>query len=238
MLVNGEKGQTDAHLLVVDDDERIRALLTKFLARNGFMVSAARDAAHARRLIEGLVFDLLIVDVMMPGEDGFSLTRSLREKIDTPVLLLTARGEAEDRITGFEAGADDYLPKPFEPRELLLRVSAILRRAAPAAEKAEPPQTLTLGEVRYDVGRSELWRGDELVRLTTSESTLMRAFARHANEALSREALVAELGGAGTTQERAVDVQITRLRRKIEADPRNPRYLQTVRGSGYMLTPD
>ncbi len=238
MLGDGENGQTAAHLLVVDDDERIRTLLTKFLARNGFMVSAARDAAHARRLIDGLVFDLLIVDVMMPGEDGFSLTRALREQIDTPVLLLTARGEAEDRITGLEAGADDYLAKPFEPRELLLRVSAILRRAAPVQEKPGPPQTLTLGEVRYDVGRSELWRGEDLVRLTTSESTLMRAFARHPNEALSREALVAELGGAGTTQERAVDVQITRLRRKIEADPRNPRYLQTVRGSGYMLTPD
>ncbi len=234
----GESAPVDAHLLVVDDDERIRTLLTKFLARNGFMVSAARDAAHARRLIEGLVFDLLIVDVMMPGEDGLSLTRSLHDEIETPVLLLTARGEAEDRISGLEAGADDYLPKPFEPRELLLRVAAILRRAAPAAELAEPPQTLTLGEARYDVGRGEMWRGEELVRLTTSESALMRAFARSPNEALSRETLVGELGGPGSTQERAVDVQITRLRRKIESDPRNPRYLQTVRGSGYMLTPD
>ncbi len=233
-----DPSQTIPHLLVVDDDERIRTLLTKFLARNGFMVSAARDAAHARRLIEGLVFDLLIVDVMMPGEDGLELTRALRENVETPVLLLTARGEAEDRIHGLEAGADDYLPKPFEPRELLLRASAILRRAAPVAEKPEPPRTLTLGDARYDVGRSELWRGDELVRLTTSESALMRAFARSPNEALSREALVGELGGPGSAQERAVDVQITRLRRKIEGDPRNPRYLQTVRGAGYMLTPD
>jgi two-component system phosphate regulon response regulator OmpR len=238
MQGNGGADAPDAHLLVVDDDERIRTLLTKFLARNGFMVSAARDAAHARRLIDGLVFDLLIVDVMMPGEDGLSLVRGLRDEIQTPVLLLTARGEAEDRITGFEAGADDYLAKPFEPRELLLRVAAILRRAAPAAEKAAPPKTLTLGDARYDVGRNELWRGDDLVRLTTSESALMRAFARSPNEALSREALVSELGGPGSAQERAVDVQITRLRRKIEADPRNPRYLQTVRGAGYMLTPD
>ena len=238
MPADSDNGQAAAHLLVVDDDERIRTLLTKFLARNGFIVSAARDAAHARRLIEGLVFDLLIVDVMMPGEDGFSLTRALREQVETPVLLLTARGEAEDRIAGLEAGADDYLAKPFEPRELLLRVSAILRRAAPPAEATEPPRTLTLGDTRYDVGRGELWRGDSPIRLTTSESTLMRAFARRPNEALSREALVNELGGAGSTQERAVDVQITRLRRKIEADPRNPRYLQTVRGAGYMLTPD
>jgi len=236
---HGDAGQTAAHLLVVDDDERIRALLTKFLSRNGYMVSAARDAAHARRLIDGLVFDLLIVDVMMPGEDGLALTRDLRDRIGTPVLLLTARGEAEDRISGLEAGADDYLPKPFEPRELLLRVAAILRRAAPVVEKPGPPQTLTLGAVRYDVGRGELWRGEEMVRLTTSESALMRAFARTPNLAISREALVGELGGGtGAAQERAVDVQITRLRRKIEIDPRNPRYLQTVRGAGYMLTPD
>jgi two-component system phosphate regulon response regulator OmpR len=233
--VSGAEAQPEAHILVVDDDERIRTLLTRYLARSGFYVSAARDAAHARRLLAGLQFDLLIVDVMMPGEDGFSFTASLRPEIDTPVLLLTARGGAEDRIRGLEIGADDYLPKPFEPRELLLRANAILRRTQPAQAAQEAPRTLTLGSVRYDVARGELWRGDEQVRLTTTESALMRIFARTPHEPVDRLTLLAELDDA---QERAVDVQVTRLRRKIEDDPKAPRYLQTVRGAGYMLTPD
>ncbi|MGM0586265.1 MAG: response regulator [Pseudomonadota bacterium] len=221
-------------MLVVDDDERIRTLLKRYLARAGFYVTAARDAAQARRLLGGLEFDLLVVDVMMPGEDGLSFTRSIRERIETPVLLLTARGGAEDRIAGLESGADDYLPKPFEPRELLLRINAILRRARPAAAE-EVPRTLSLGEVRYDVARGELWRDDRPIRLTSTESALMRVLARHPHEAVDRRRLLAELDDA---QERAVDVQVTRLRRKIEADPRAPRYLQTVRGAGYMLAPD
>jgi two-component system phosphate regulon response regulator OmpR len=228
-----------AHILIVDDDQRIRSLLKQFLIKNGYLVTEARDAAHARRVLAGLAFDLLIIDVMMPGEDGFSLTRGIREDVEAPILLLTARGDTEDRITGLEAGADDYLPKPFEPRELLLRVAAILRRAAIVPTQEEPPKTLSLGETRYDISRGELWHGDQLVRLTSTESALMRVFARAPNEALSRARLVDELGGAaGGAQERAVDVQITRLRRKIEADPKNPRYLQTVRGEGYMLTPE
>ena len=228
-----------AHILIVDDDQRIRTLLRQFLIKNGYLVTEARDAAHARRVLSGLAFDLLIVDVMMPGEDGFSLTRGIRDEVEAPILLLTARGDTEDRITGLEAGADDYLPKPFEPRELLLRVGAILRRAAIVPSQDEPPKTLSLGETRYDIGRGELWRGDQPVRLTSTEAALMRVFARAPNEALSRARLVEELGGAaGGAQERAVDVQITRLRRKIEADPKNPRYLQTVRGEGYMLTPE
>ena len=232
-------GMSDIHLLIVDDDERIRGLLQKFLMRSGFWVTPARDAAHARRLLEGLEFDLIVLDVMMPGEDGVSLTRDLRARIETPILLLTAKGETADRIAGLEAGADDYLAKPFEPKELLLRINAILRRIPKPAARAEPPRSLHLGEVRYDVTRGELWRGRDLVRLTATESLLMRVFAARAHEPVSRQELVEDLGGGvAEAQERAVDVQITRLRRKIETDPKSPRYLQTVRGSGYMLAPD
>jgi two-component system, OmpR family, phosphate regulon response regulator OmpR len=228
-----------AHILVVDDDARLRDLLRKFLTRHAFWVTLARDAGHARRLLEGLEFDLIVLDVMMPGEDGLALTASLRETMTTPILLLTARGDADDRIKGLEAGADDYLPKPFEPRELLLRINAILRRVPKPAPRSQPPKTLHLGGVRYDVTRGELWRGRESIRLTATEAMLMRIFAARAHEAVTRQELVEDLGGGvAEAQERAVDVQITRLRRKIEDDPRAPRYLQTVRGSGYMLAPD
>ncbi|MEM9580375.1 MAG: response regulator [Pseudomonadota bacterium] len=229
----------DAHLLIVDDDERIRGLLQKFLMRQGFLVTAARDAAHARRILSGLDFDLIVMDVMMPGEDGIRLTRALRETSHTPILLLTARGETENRIEGLEAGADDYLAKPFEPKELLLRINAILRRMPTTDEADTAPKVLSLGPVRYDIERGEMWRGDDLVRLTATESQLMRIFAKHVGEAVSRTQLVEDLGrDRGQAQERAVDVQITRLRRKIEADPKQPRYLQTVRGAGYMLAPE
>ncbi|MEQ9260154.1 MAG: response regulator [Roseovarius sp.] len=227
------------HLLIVDDDERIRGLLRKFLARNGFLVSVARDAAHARKILAGLEFDLIVLDVMMPGEDGVALTASLRERIVTPILLLTAKGETEDRIKGLEAGADDYLAKPFEPKELLLRINAILRRMPAAEPEAVAPKVLQLGQVRFDIERSELMRGEEPVRLTATEAQLMRIFSEHLREPVSRSKLVEDLGrDKGQAQERAVDVQITRLRRKIEADPKQPRYLQTVRGEGYMLAPD
>ena len=229
----------DAHLLIVDDDERIRGLLQKFLVRNGFLVSTARDAAHARRLLSGLEFDLIVLDVMMPGEDGISLCADLRKSIATPIMLLTARSDVEDRINGFESGADDFLAKPFEPKELLLRINAILRRV-PAAEPAVvAPKVLHMGPIRYDIARGELWHDDALVRLTATESQLMRIFSARAGEAVSRAELVDELSrSGGQTQERAVDVQITRLRRKIEVDPKQPRYLQTVRGAGYMLAPE
>jgi two-component system phosphate regulon response regulator OmpR len=228
----------DAHLLIVDDDERIRGLLQKFLMRNGFMVSVARDAAQARRILAGLEFDLIVMDVMMPGEDGVTLTRDLRRKLQTPILLLTAKGETSNRIEGLEAGADDYLVKPFEPKELLLRINAILRRV-PQAKPVEPVrQIIHLGDVRYDLDRGEMWRGDALVRLTATEAALMRIFAAAPGVAISRERLVGDSAGADAAQERAVDVQITRLRRKIEVDPKAPRYLQTVRGEGYMLQPD
>ncbi len=228
-----------SHLLVVDDDERIRGLLQKFLIRSGFLVTTARNAAQARRLLAGLEFDLLVLDVMMPGEDGISFTRDLRKHMAVPVLLLTARGEATNRIEGLEAGADDYLVKPFEPKELLLRINAILRRMPQAVVAETLPKHLHLGAVRYDPDRGELWRGDELIRLTATEAQLMKVFAAAPGVAVARERLAGDMPKEpGGGQERAVDVQITRLRRKIEDDPRQPRYLQTVRGEGYMLQPD
>ncbi|MCC5964565.1 MAG: response regulator [Natronohydrobacter sp.] len=235
---------TPVHLLIVDDDTRIRTLLQKYLLRNGYLVTAARDAAHARRLLEGLSFDLVVLDVMMPGEDGFSLTRHIRAQGSMPVLLLTARGEAEDRIAGLEAGADDYLPKPFEPRELLLRINAILRRSPQPDPVAVQVKMLVLGPLRYDLERGELKRGDTPVRLTQTEAAIMRLFCQNPGEVITREALVEHLSrdrashGGMVGQERAVDVQITRLRRKIEHDPKAPRHLQTVRGAGYVLVTD
>jgi len=231
--------EMDAHLLIVDDDERIRTLLQKFLIRHGFLVTAARDAAHARRILAGLDFDMIVLDVMMPGEDGLALTRSLRETMQTPILLLTAKGETENRIEGLEAGADDYLAKPFEPKELLLRINAILRRMPDTTAEEAAPKVLTLGPIRYDMERGEMWQGDDLVRLTATEVQLMKIFSAQPGAPLSRAKLVEELGrDRGQAQERAVDVQITRLRRKIEDNPKQPRYLQTVRGAGYMLAPD
>ena len=175
----------------------------------------------------------------MPGEDGMALCRDLRKTITTPIMLLTAKGDTDDRITGLEAGADDYLAKPFEPKELLLRINAILRRVPNAEPATVLPKVLHMGPVRYDIERGEMWQGDELVRLTATESQLMRIFSSLPGEAVTRAKLVEELSrSGGQTQERAVDVQITRLRRKIEADPKQPRYLQTVRGAGYMLAPE
>ena len=231
-----------AHLLVVDDDERIRGLLQKFLMRHGFLVTIARSAGQARRLLAGLDFDLVVLDVMMPGEDGIELTRDLRRRMAVPILLLTARGETASRIEGFEAGADDYLVKPFEPKELLLRINAILRRV-PQARVEPGPRVLHLGAVRYDIDRGELWRGTEPVRLTATEAQLMRILAAAPGQPVGRDRLVGDLTpedevAAEKNSDRAVDVQITRLRRKIESDPKQPRYLQTVRGSGYMLAPD
>jgi two-component system phosphate regulon response regulator OmpR len=224
------------HLLVVDDDDRIRALLKEFLARAGFRVTAAPDAARARKLMGELTFDLAVFDVMMPGEDGLSLTRWVRERDGTPVLMLTAKGETDDRIGGLSAGADDYLAKPFEPQELLLRIEAILRRtAAKGGERAQ----VSLGRYTFDLDRSELYDGEQPVRLTEGEAKLLKRLAQSRDRAIDRFDLAAELTDADIdASARAIDVQVTRLRRKIEADPKNPRYLQTVRGVGYMLAPD
>lgn len=227
------------HVLIIDDDERLRGLLTTFLRRNGFLVSRARDAAQARKLLSGLAFDLLVMDVMMPGEDGVSLCRDLRNRLSVPILLLTARGETQDRIVGLEAGADDYLSKPFDPKELLLRINAILRRVPEAAPAPAAPKVLQLGPLTYKVNEGELWEGDTQQKLTVNEAQLMAIFAESVGTPLSRSFLVEKLGrGGDTAQERAVDVQITRLRRKLEADPKQPRYLQTVRGAGYVLNAD
>ena len=230
---------TPPHILIVDDDTRLRGLLQRFLTENGFMVSQAADAGEARQALLSLEFDLLIVDVMMPGEDGMSLTRSLRETKDVPILILTAMGEADDRITGLETGADDYLAKPFEPRELLLRINAILRRARrPDADAAGTAgmELLNLGACVYDMRRDELICDTQPVRLTPAEAALLRELARHPGEILSREDLATATSAARNL--RTVDVQVTRLRKKIESDLRLPRYLQTVRGKGYMLMPD
>ncbi len=229
------------HILVVDDDRRIRELLKRYLGDNGFRVSVAGTAEEARARLAGLAFDLLVLDVMMPGETGLELTAALRSSSDIPILLLTARAETEHRIEGLEQGADDYLPKPFEPRELLLRIAAILRRV-PAAE-ASQPKFLTLGMLRYDTDKGELWQGDAPLRLTGTEQSLLRRLAARAGQPVSRSDLIEDLGRSGNgdeaeNSERAIDVQITRLRRKIEPNPKQPRYLQTVRGEGYMLAPD
>jgi two-component system phosphate regulon response regulator OmpR len=224
------------HLLIVDDDDRIRELLKEYLARAGFRVTAASGGAPARKLMQSLDFDLAVFDVMMPGEDGFSLTRWLREQRGpagkTPVLMLTARGLAEDRIEGLRLGADDYLAKPFEPEELVLRIEAILRRGADRPVQAGP---LLLGRCRFDPDRGELACDGEPVRLTEAEVALLRRLARTPHDAVDRLELA---HGTVDPSGRAVDVQVTRLRRKIEEDPKTPRYLQTVRGVGYRLAPD
>ena len=227
----------DPHLLIVDDDERIRSLLQQFLVQSDYLVSTAEDAEEARTLLSAIEFDLIILDVMMPGQDGISFTAELRTlQNNTPILLLTARGETEDRIKGLEAGADDYLPKPFEPKELLLRINAILRRMPDLKEDQMMPKTLSLGHLKYDVARNELWEGETQIRLTTTESQLMKIFTSALGEPISRVDLVTSLGrDVSSAQDRAIDVQITRLRRKIEVNPGQPRYLQTVRGAGYML---
>ena len=221
------------HILVVDDDSRLRDLLTRFLSENGFRVTAAGDAADARRKLAAIEFDLIVLDVMMPGETGFELTRSLRRTRELPILLLTAMGEVENRIEGLETGADDYLTKPFEPRELLLRIRTVLRRTRAMPEAADSQSQVAFGPYSYDRARSELTKGGETVHLTESEALLLGCFAQVPGRTLSREDLVAR--NAVNGHERAVDVQINRLRRKIEKDPKYPRFLQTVRGKGYVL---
>jgi two-component system phosphate regulon response regulator OmpR len=237
MNVQLDPAQRGRHLLVVDDDDRIRELLKAYLARAGFRVSAANGGEAARKLLAALDFDLAVFDVMMPGEDGLSLTRWLREQRGacgkTPVLMLTARGEASDRIEGLRSGVDDYLAKPFEPEELLLRIEAILRRAQERPAAAD--SLLRLGRCAFAPERGELTCDGEPVRLTEAEVALMRELARTPHEPVDRMALAR---GASDPSGRAVDVQVTRLRRKIEDDPKAPRYLQTVRGIGYRLAPD
>lgn len=222
-----------AHLLVVDDDSRIRSLLHKFLTTNGYRVTTASSASEARLKLDSLSFDLLVLDVMMPGENGLDLARAVRARSAVPILMLTARSEAEDRIAGLETGADDYLVKPFNPRELLLRVGGILRRAGPATPGSAPE--VRFGPFAFHRGRGELKRGDEVVRLTDRERDLLAALAERPGQTVPRAAIAGDDAAPG---DRAVDVVVTRLRRKIEADPTNPILLQTVRGLGYRLLAD
>jgi two-component system phosphate regulon response regulator OmpR len=230
------------HILVVDDDTRLRGLLRKYLMDQGFRVTVAASARDARRQLVALDFDLIVLDRMMPGEDGLSLTRSLRAERDIPILMLTAMAEIGARIDGLEAGVDDYLPKPFEPRELLLRIRTILRRTAtPAqaqadADAADGEKPVRLGAFEFQADREILTGASGPVRLTSAEASLLRVLAKNAGQILSRDDLsrMCDINGA----ERTIDVQVTRLRRKIEPDPRLPRYLQTIRGRGYVLRPD
>ena len=227
----------DPHILVVEDNAPLRERLSRYLSNEGFRVTTAADAAEARAKLRAINPDLMVLDVMMPGESGLALTEYLRrdQNSDLPVLLLTARSAPEDRIAGFEAGADDYLPKPFEPRELLLRIRAMLRRIPPPP-MAGPTGPVRLGAAEFDTDRGELRDDKGVVRLTGGELALLTALARKPNEVLSREEIAAALG-TDDVGERAIDVQVTRLRRKIESDPREPRFLHTVRGRGYILKP-
>ncbi len=220
--------RSDTHVLVIDDDDRIRDLLSRYLGRSGYRVSSAANAEVARAKMAGLEYDLLIVDVMMPGEDGVALTASLREYRDVPIILLTAKGDPADRIRGLKAGADDYLPKPFEPEELLLRMDAIFRRTG----RKTVSEQIGFGAFTYNLNTQELRKDGEVMRLTTSEATLLDLLARQGGGAVSRYVLSENVNGES---ERAVDVQMTRLRRKLEDNPGEPKYLLTVRGKGYRL---
>ena len=228
------------HVLVVDDDRRLRQLVTSYLGRSGYRVTAVASAAEASARLASLSFEIIVLDVMMPGENGFDFAERLRETSDIPILMLTARGEASDRVRGLEAGVDDYLAKPYEPKELLLRIGSILRRtrAIPPAPAADEPG-LRFGPFLFLPERGELRRGDALVRLTEREREILRMLGATPGVSVSREALSgAGAGGGGGAQERTIDVQINRLRRKLEDDPANPLYLQTARGAGYKLVTD
>lgn len=226
-----------SHILIVDDDRRIRDLLSRFLVSNGYRATAAESAAEARRLMAGLSFDLIVLDVMMPGENGFEFAVSLRETSHVPILMLTALADINDRIRGLEAGVDDYLSKPFDPRELLLRISSILRRVAtpPPVLPRPAPESVTFGRFSFHLERGELLDEAEPVKLADRERDILRILAEADGATVSREALT---DGDSDSNERTIDVQINRLRRKIEADPADPVYLQTVRGSGYRLIVD
>ena len=221
-----------AHILVVDDDLRLRSLLQRYLQENGYAVSCAKDAEDARMFLKQYIFDLLIVDVMMPDETGLEFLQKLRIDNDVPAIVLTAMGETQDRISGLEAGADDYLPKPFEPKELLLRINSILRRV-PRQDSAVS-QFLHFGECTFDLTTKELRHSaNGVIHITPVEQSILYILGQKNGQIFTREKLAEMLGVEQSP--RSIDVQITRLRKKIETDSKNPRYLQTVRGKGYML---
>jgi two-component system phosphate regulon response regulator OmpR len=224
------------NILVIDDDTRIRNLLSKFLDDSGFEVSSAKDATQARELIEEKQFDLLIVDVMMPGENGIEFTQDFRKTSKTPIIILTARGESADRISGLESGADDYLPKPFEPKELLLRINNIFKRiiltSLEKTNKSNDKNIQQFGEFSFNITESRLKKGSEFIHITDSEAKILTILCQNQSKPLSREELSKLCGGIDT---RSIDVQITRIRKKIETNPKQPNYLQTVRNCGYIL---
>jgi len=224
-----------AHVLVVDDDKRLRALLSTYLVRHGHRVTVAATAAEARAFLDGLSFDIIVLDVMMPGESGFDFAADLRQRLDVPILMLTARGQPDDRVRGLEIGVDDYLAKPFDPRELLLRVGSVLRRTRSAPLGKVEPSVVRFGTFSFSLKRGELRSGDQVVRITEREREMLRLLCANVGASVSREALS---GPGGSAQERTVDVLVNRLRRKIEQDPANPVYLQTARGAGYRLVAD
>ena len=233
-MVDSDNASMPSNILVVDDDTRLRRLIQKYLKEHGFLVTAAPSAQDARHQMESLQFDLIVLDVMMPLENGMSFAGTIRETSDVPIIMLTAMGEAEHRIAGLEHGVDDYMGKPFEPRELLLRINAILRRTPPPID--DGLHELSFGEWRYNIPSNTLIKGGIAVHLTSAEAILLRTLALNANIPVQRS----QLGNddAGHPNPRTIDVQVTRLRRKIESDPRQPRYLQTVRGTGYLLRTD
>ena len=222
------------HVLVVDDDRRLRVLLSSFLRKHGYRVTVAASAAEARAFLEGLAFEIIVLDVMMPEENGLDLAASLRKRSEIPILMLTARSDAVDRVRGLEVGVDDYLGKPYEPRELLLRIASILRRTRSGPVDTEE-SVLRFGGFVFYLERGELRNGEEIVRLTEREREILRLLGATPGMSVSREALSSP---GASAQERTVDVQINRLRRKIERDPTNPLHLQTARGSGYKLVVD
>ena len=224
-----------AHVLVVDDDRRLRALLSSYLMKQGHRVTAAASAAEARAFLDGLAFDIIVLDVMMPGENGFDFAADVRQRSQVPILMLTARGEPEDRVRGLELGVDDYLAKPFDPRELILRIGSVLRRTRAAPVGMPETSVVRFGPFAFSLERGELRSGEEVVRITEREREMLRLLCANAGASVTREALS---GSGGAAQERTVDVLINRLRRKIERDPANPVYLQTARGAGYRLIAD
>ena len=224
-----------AHILVVDDDDRLRDLLKKYLSDNGFRVTAAEDAQAARAKMASIAFDLIVLDRMMPGETGLEFAAAIRDSNTVPILMLTAMAETDDRISGLEVGADDYLTKPFEPRELLLRINSILRRLPVEIDEMVPTEA-RLGEFVFNLEREELRQGNDMIGLTTAEARLLKILAEKPGAIFSRDYLMDLVAPGGG--ERTVDVQVNRLRHKIEPDPKLPRYLQTVRGQGYILRPD
>ncbi len=227
-----ETSQEKKHILVVDDDDKLLSLLKKFLSENDFVVSAGNCSAVALDILDLLKFDMIVLDIMMPGEDGLVLTKKIRQKSDVPILILSAMSDTADRITGLEKGADDYLVKPFEPKELLLRINNIIKRSKPS-DKGK--NILVFDEFSYDLSRKELFEKDILIKLPPAEASILEALSKTPGEMITREEIASVLGGSNL---RTVDVQITRLRKKIEKDTKKPRYIQTVRGKGYALFPD